>query len=153
MRSRVLRFRASVEDLSPEQVALLLSVGIVLGVFPIVGCPTGLCLVAAFGLRMNFAALQLLNNICSPLQLALLLPLARVGAWLCGGAGAGGESTASKLWAAAFHAVAGWASICVPGGILLYFVLLFAIRRRHLSWVPRFRIARSASLSVEADPA
>ena len=34
-------------DLSPEQAALLLSVGLVLGVFPIMGFPTLLCLLAA----------------------------------------------------------------------------------------------------------
>jgi len=123
-----LRFRASVEELSPEEVALLLSVGLVLGVFPVMGCPTVLCLLAAFGLRLNLAALQLLNNVSSPLQLALLLPLERAGACLCGGAASGG-SAASQLGAAALHAVAGWASICVPLGALLYVILVFAMRR------------------------
>ena len=128
MRARLLRFRASLKALSPEQVALLLSVGLVLGVFPIAGCPTVLCLLAAFGLRLDVAALQLLNSISSPLQLALLLPLVRTGAWLCGGAATGG-SAAGRLGAAAIQAIAGWACICIPLGALLYVILVFVLRR------------------------
>ena len=41
-----MRFRRSVQELTPDQVALLVSVGLVLGVFPIMGCPN-LCLPAA----------------------------------------------------------------------------------------------------------
>ena len=128
------RFRASVEELSPERVALLLSVGLVLGLFPIVGCPTVLCLLAAFALRLNLAALQLLNNVSSPFQLALLLPLARAGAWLWGGALPSGGSVAAQIRVAALHAVAGWAFMCIPAGVLLYFVLIFAVRRQRASW-------------------
>ena len=134
MNARALRFRASVERLSPEEAALLLSVGLVLGVFPVMGCPTVLCLMAAFGLRLNLAALQLLNNLASPLQLALLLPLERAGACLCGGAISGGGSVASHLGAAALHAIAGWATICVPLGALLYIVLAVAMRRGRPAW-------------------
>lgn len=122
------RLRASLQELSPDQVALLLSVGLVLGVFPIVGCPTVLCLLAACGLRLNVAALQLLNNISSPLQLALLLPLARAGAWLCRGAAAPDGSLASKLGAGALHAVVGWTCICIPLGLVLYFTLVVVMR-------------------------
>ena len=129
MKSLILRFRASVEDLSPEQLALLLTVGLVLGVFPVMGCPTILCLLAALGLRLNLAALQLLNNMSTPLQLALLLPLARAGTALCGGAASGGVSWTGILGLAALHAVTGWACICVPLGGMLYFTLVFAMRR------------------------
>jgi len=129
MKSLILRFRASVEDLSPEQLALLLTVGLVLGVFPVMGCPTILCLLAALGLRLNLAALQLLNNMSTPLQLALLLPLARAGTALWGGAAFAGGSWTGILGLAALHAVTGWACICVPLGGMLYFTLVFAMRR------------------------
>jgi uncharacterized protein (DUF2062 family) len=131
MNAWVLRFRASLEDLSTEQIALLLSVGLVLGVFPILGCPTILCMVAALGLRLNFAALQLLNNISSPLQLALLLPLVRAGAWLCG-APPTSLSPAGRFGAAALHAVTGWSCICIPLGVVLYLVLISAMRKGRL---------------------
>jgi hypothetical protein len=123
-----------VEHLPPEQVALLLSVGLVLGLFPIAGCPTVLCLLAALGLRVKFAALQLVNQISSPLQLAVALPLARAGAWLCRGGATGGSSMAGKLAAVAVHAIAGWTCICIPAGVLLYFALTFAERKRRRLW-------------------
>jgi Uncharacterized protein conserved in bacteria (DUF2062) len=129
-----LRFRGSLQNLSPDQAALLLSVGLVLGVFPIMGCPTVLCLLAACGLRLNVAALQLLNNISSPLQLALLLPLARAGAWLCGNAGPPAGSLAGKLGAGALHAVVGWICICVPLGLVLYCALVVAMRFGRPMW-------------------
>jgi hypothetical protein len=128
------RFRASLQELSPDQVALLLSVGLVLGVFPIMGCPTVLCLLAAGGLRLNVAALQLLNNISSPLQFALLLPLARAGAWLCGNAAGPSGSLAGKLSAGALHAVVGWTCICIPLGLVLYCVLLVGMRFSRQMW-------------------
>jgi hypothetical protein len=131
----ILRFRRSLQDLTPDQVALLVSVGLVLGVFPIMGCPTLLCLLAAGGLRLNAAALQLLNNFSSPLQLALLMPLARAGGWLCGGVEPlGGASIAGRLGAEAVHAIVGWTCICVPLGILLYIALVLVMRKGRASW-------------------
>jgi len=124
----VVRLQSYLADLSAEQIALLLSVGLVLGVFPIMGFPTVFCLLAAFGLRLNFPALQLLNNASSPLQIALLLPLARAGKSLCGGALPIGGSWMGTLGAAAVHAVAGWACICIPMGALLYVSLVGFLR-------------------------
>jgi hypothetical protein len=135
VKARVRRIGAALEDLPPERIALLVAVGLALGVFPIMGFPTALCLLAALGLRLNAAALQALNNASTPLQLALALPLARVGAWLCRGATPGGGSTAGTLAGAALHAVAGWACICVPLGALLYVILVFTMRRSRPSWL------------------
>ena len=124
------RLRNSVKDLSPERVALLLAVGLVLGVFPIAGCPTVLCLLAALGFRLNAAALQVLNNLASPLQLALLLPLNQAGVCLCGDALPAGGSAAVRIGVAALHAIAGWACICIPAGVLLYFGLILGMKWR-----------------------
>lgn len=129
MKSWASRFHASLMELTPEQAALLLSVGLVLGVFPIAGCPTILCLLAAFGLRLNVAALQLLNSATSPLQLALLLPLARAGRRLSGGAMFVGGSWTVRIGSAALHAITGWACICIPLGVLLYIGLVCWGRR------------------------
>ncbi len=129
MKAWLLRVQASLADLSPEQVALLLSVGVVLGVFPVMGCPTVLCLLAAFGLRLNLAALQLLNNVSSPLQLALLIPLARAGTRLCGGGASVTGTWTGQIGLAVLHAVTGWACICIPLGAVLYVSLVFVMRK------------------------
>jgi hypothetical protein len=129
VKERVLRFHASLAELPPEQLPLLLSVGLVLGVFPIVGFPTVFCLLAAICLRVNPAALQVVNTISSPLQLALLLPLARAGQKLCGTTALPGRSWIGQAGIAVLHAIAGWACICVPLGALLYVSLLWIARK------------------------
>jgi hypothetical protein len=134
MKQWIARFRSSIKSLSPEHVVLLIVVGLVLGVFPIMGFPTILCLLAAVGLRLNAAALQLLNNISSPLQWALLLPLERVGAAICPDRHSGVTVWAGGLGLAALHAVVGWICICVPLGLLTYYLLVIAMRRRRQSW-------------------
>ena len=108
----------------------MISLGFVLGVFPIVGFPTVLCLLASIGLRINIPALQLLNNISSPLQWALWLPLERVGARLFGAVAAKSATFAGKVELAAVHAVAGWALVCIPIGLLIYFAVMTVYRVR-----------------------
>jgi hypothetical protein len=132
VKSAARRFVAMVQDLPADQLPLLLSVGLVIGVFPIAGCPTVFCLLAAAGLRLNLPALQVLNNVSSPLQLALLLPLARAGARICRASAPIAAPAAKSLAFAALHAITGWACICVPLGVLLYFALLFLLRSRFL---------------------
>ena len=140
MKAAVTRLGAALEDLPVETVALILALGVVLGTFPIYGCPTIFCAVAALVLRLNIPALQLVNQLASPLQLALLAPLARVGSRMVNTPA--GSGMASKLAAAALAAMAGWCSICVPLGIALYFVLLHALRRARRQ---RFQLLEEAA--------
>lgn len=125
LKNWVLRFQSAVDGMPPERVALLIAVGLVLGTFPIVGVPTLLCLAAGAALRLNMPALQLLNSLSSPLQLALLVPLERAGARLCGAAIFPG----GRAGAAAIHTVTGWACICIPLGMLLYVTTIALLRK------------------------
>jgi hypothetical protein len=127
-----LRLLNSLRGLSSREAALLLVIGLVLGVFPMVGVPTVLCLVAAFRFRLNLGVLQLINSVSSPVQLILLVPLERVGAFLCRGTWFAGASSAGKIPLFAMHAIAGWACLCIPGGVLLYLVVLRGGRIRSL---------------------
>jgi len=65
VRTAVLRLSAALDGLAPETVALVLTLGLVLGTFPVFGCPTVLCAVAALALRLNVPALQLVNQLMS----------------------------------------------------------------------------------------
>ena len=107
--------------------ALILAVGLVLGVFPMYGVPTVLCTAAALVLRVNIPAVQLINQIASPLQIILFFPLNRFGAHLLRGDVALPASW--SLAGAARDAVIGWMCLCVPLGVVLYFVLAHALRR------------------------
>jgi uncharacterized protein (DUF2062 family) len=104
-------------------------VGLVLGTFPVYGCPTVLCLLAALSLRLNAPALQLVNQLFSPVQLALLIPFARLGERILGTPAAASNSILSRFGELTLQAIAGWLCISVPLGILLYFVVSRTLRR------------------------
>ena len=106
---------------------MILVLGLVLGVFPVFGLPTLLCAVAAIAFRLNLAAIQLVNQVCAPLQYALLLPLGRAGAHITGGRVSG--TILENLANGARNAVVGWACFCVPVGLVLYLVIVFALRQ------------------------
>ena len=107
---------------SPELLALSLAVGLVLGIFPVYGIPTLLCTVAAVAFRLNLPALQLVNALTSPLQLALLIPFHHLGERLLPAAHWGG------VWDLAARAIAGWLLVSVPVGVPLYLALLGILR-------------------------
>jgi len=131
VRSIASRLAAAAEGLSGGELALILAMGLVLGTFPVLGCPTILCLIAALALRLNVAALQLMNQLTSPLQLALLIPFARVGWRIPVSAAA---TVTWKLGVVALAAITGWCFLCVPLGILLYLSLRLVLRRRCSLW-------------------
>ena len=128
MKAAASRFWARLAGLSPEEVALILTLGLVLGVFPVIGCPTMMCAAAAVALRLNLPAIQLVNQLSSPLQLALLIPLGRAGARILGSA------AGWNLASAARDAVVGWCCVCLPLGVVFYLILLFMLRRCRPGW-------------------
>ena len=73
-----------IQGITPEKIALSLAFGIMLGVFPVMGTPSLLCLLVALIFRLNLAALQLVNILVSPLWLVLLIPFTRAGERLFG---------------------------------------------------------------------
>lgn len=67
------------QGVSPDRIALTIAVGLVFGIFPILGSTTLLCALAGIFLRLNQPIVQLVNYIAYPLQLALLIPFYRAG--------------------------------------------------------------------------
>jgi uncharacterized protein (DUF2062 family) len=67
------------QGITPEKVALTLALGIVVGLFPILGATTFLCGLVAWRLRLNQPLIQLVNYLLYPLHLLLLLPFYRAG--------------------------------------------------------------------------
>jgi uncharacterized protein (DUF2062 family) len=70
------------EGMSLKKIALCISLGFVLGIFPVLGATTLLCTVAALALRLNLPAIQVVNYMVYPLQLVMLTPFYGVGNWL-----------------------------------------------------------------------
>jgi uncharacterized protein (DUF2062 family) len=67
------------QGISADKIALTLALGGMLSIFPILGATTLLCGLAAVWLGLNQPIIQLVNWLCAPLQLALLIPFYRAG--------------------------------------------------------------------------
>ncbi|MGC1491075.1 MAG: DUF2062 domain-containing protein, partial [Candidatus Acidiferrum sp.] len=109
------------QGVTPEKLALSLALGVALGVFPVLGTTTALCAIAAFVLRLNLPAIQIVNYFVYPAQFALLIPFFRLGEKLFGAPHlplsisqilamfrASYWHAMEKLWTTTWHAVAAW---------------------------------------------
>ncbi|MGH8460445.1 MAG: DUF2062 domain-containing protein [Stenotrophobium sp.] len=67
------------QGITPEKIALTIALGVVLGVFPILGSTMLLCGLAGWRLKLNQPIIQVINYFVYPLQLILLLPFYRAG--------------------------------------------------------------------------
>jgi hypothetical protein len=120
----------------PESIALSVALGAVLGVFPVFGCPTILCTMAALALGLNLPAIQCVNYCVYPLQFALLLPFIRLGNRLF--PAARGVQGIFGVLTAVLHTIVAWFCVCLPAGLLLYVILFMVLRRS------RSKIAQNA---------
>ena len=64
--------------------ALTCSLGIVIGIFPVFGTTTLLCLAVSIVFRLNIPIMQLLNYLVAPLQLLLIIPFISAGSYVFG---------------------------------------------------------------------
>lgn len=141
---------------TPEKIALSIAVGLVLGVFPSLGWTTLLCLLAAVIFRLNLPAIQTVNYLAYPLQLALLIPFIRAGEFLFHSARLPLSLTQilamikvdvwraiDVLWTATLHAIAAWALVA-PLAVYVLFLILSPLLRR---------MAMTSGLSAHKFPA
>ena len=144
--------------MSIEKIAMCLSLGIVLGIFPVLGLTTLLCAAAAIFLRLNQPLIQLVNYAVYPLQLLLLAFFYGFGNWLFKGQNpvlAGAHvvgmlqddmwGSLAALWDMTIFAVLLWVLIGPVLAVILYVILMPVIRKLSL---PR-RASASGSENLE----
>lgn len=130
------------QGVTPEKIALSLAMGIVLGVFPVLGATTLLCAAAALVFRLNLPAIQLVNYIVYPLQLALFVPFIRAGEYLFRAQPLQlslGQILAmvrenpahaiASLWVTSLHAISAWLLVGPVMIFVLYFLLAYFVRK------------------------
>ena len=128
------------QGISPERLALTISLGFAIGCSPVVGVTTAVCVALALALRLNLPAIQAANYVAMPLQLALIVPFVRLGRWLFAfgpreavSAGAlfhaSPSALASQLSGLAGQALLAWLLIAVPAVALMTATLTFVLRR------------------------
>lgn len=126
-----------VQGVTPRKIALSLACGVVLGLFPIMGSTTILCAAAAVVLGLNLPAIQTINFLVYPAQLALIVPFIRAGQFLLrseqtrltlaqmvamsrGGVG----QAVHLLWRMALAGIAAWMIFAPVSFALLYWGFL-----------------------------
>lgn len=127
---------------SPEKIALSIALGITLGVTPVLGSTSLLCLLAAVAFRLNLPAIQLVNYLVYPLQFAFLVPFIRVGGWIFGAEPVKISATQvlqlvrddlwtaiGTLWTATLHALVAWSLLGSLASLVMYLCLSAAIRK------------------------
>jgi uncharacterized protein (DUF2062 family) len=63
---------------TPQKLAWSIAVGLLIGINPVLGSTTVVCLAAATVFRLNLAASQLANHIVYPLELILVIPFIHI---------------------------------------------------------------------------
>lgn len=124
------------QGLSPRLLALSLAVGLVVGVFPVLGTTTVLCTLVAAVLRLNQVAVQTVHFLMTPVQLLLIIPFVRVGEWVLGRSpqplsiseglaliAQGAVNAIAVLWDAILHAMLGWIVLGPALLAILYLIL------------------------------
>ena len=122
--------------LSPQGLAWSVAMGLALGVFPMLGTTTLLCVGAAFAFRLNQPAMQLVNYLAYPLQQVLHNPYIRMGERLFSvepmplalpamlqALRADTLGTIALFWSRIWHACVVWALVVLPLAALLAFIL------------------------------
>ena len=122
---------------SPHGLALSTTLGILFGLFPVLGITTWLIPLVALRLKLNMALMLALSYLAWPLQVLLIIPFLRFGEWLWEmppfpfslekmqiALEGGLLSALNDFWVANLCAAGGWLTSGVPMGILLYFTLV-----------------------------
>ncbi len=130
------------QGVTPKKMALTLSLGLVFGIFPVIGTTTLLCTALALIFRLNMAIMQIANYLAYPLQILLLLPFMKFGTELfsAGTVSLSFEELSQMfqnhflkalqiLGMSQLYAIFIWAILSIPIGIALYW-LLFEIFKR-----------------------
>lgn len=130
------------QGLTPQKLALSIALGFILGIFPVLGVTTSLCILATVVFKLNTPAIQLLNFSVYPLQLILLIPFYRAGAWLFGADQAIGSLKAlvtlarhnpfgmlMQLWQYMIYAVVVWLLVSPVLAAGVYYFSLILLRR------------------------
>jgi len=111
---------------TPRRLAWSIALGIVIGINPLLGSTTLLCLGVAAIFRLNLAASQLANHLMYPLEIVLMVPFLRVGAsvfhtgpvplapkTLFAAARAQPVQLMHDLWMWEWHALVLWAAVAI----------------------------------------
>ena len=127
--------------LTPEKLALTLCIGTALGIMPLLWGTTFICIILAHLFKLNHVALQSINYLLYPLQLALLLPFFKMGELLFPWGPClpqqkfsvlisnFGLDSVRMLACIALKSIAAWMITALPAALLAYGILMMVAAR------------------------
>ena len=128
--------------LSPQDLSLAVVVSLGLGINPIIGSTSLLCLVAGRLFRLNHLVMQTVNHLAYPLQFLLLVPFVRLGETVVGAEALPLSHSllieefqrsfwgfVAKFGMAYVHGLLGWVLVVPVTCFGLYFLLTRLFRR------------------------
>ena len=128
------------QGISPQRLALTLSLGFAIGCIPVVGIPTLICSALALALQLNLPAIQAANYAAMPLQLLLIVPFVHLGGRLV--AFSSGHTIEAgallhappldmilRMGGLAGEALLAWLLIAIPAVALMTAALTVVLRR------------------------
>lgn len=127
---------------TPRSLAWSIAAGLLIGINPMVGTTTLLCLAAAFLFRLNLAASQIANHAMFPVELALVIPFLRLGSRVfhttpmplsprvfLHAARTTPLALTRQVWLWEWHALVLWAAISAAAAPLIALALTPVLRR------------------------
>lgn len=72
------------QGISPQELALAVALGVTIGMFPIQGTTTLICILVSLLFRLNIVVIQLANYLSIPLMMVMLVPFYTIGHHLFG---------------------------------------------------------------------
>ncbi|HUD22194.1 MAG TPA: DUF2062 domain-containing protein [Acidobacteriaceae bacterium] len=127
---------------TPRSLAWSIAAGMLIGINPVVGSTTLLCLAVTFRFRLNVVATQIANHVMFPLEIVLLIPFIRLGSRVFHTAAmplAPGEflraarsaplALTHNLWMWVWHAFVLWAAMALVAVPLLALALTALLER------------------------
>jgi uncharacterized protein (DUF2062 family) len=130
------------QGVTPEKLALSMALAATLSVIPAFGWSVWLCGICAVAFGLNLPAMQAVNYLMYPAQIALVLPFFRLGEKLFHAphlpisvsqifsmAHASFWGTVKLLWNTTWHAIIVWMLLAPFAVALIYFLLVPVFRR------------------------
>lgn len=133
--------KIALQGTTPQQLALTIALGVAVGIVPCVWGATPLCALLALRLRLNQIAIQAVNYLVYPLQIALFLPFCALGAAIFPWGPALSPTSLRAGWqpelsgnlllilVTTLKALGAWLLLAPFLAALLYFLLLAVARR------------------------
>lgn len=128
---------------SPQQLAWSLTLGLVIGVFPVVGTCNIIITFIALRYKLNLALIIAISYLVYPIQIAVFVPFVRLGEGLLGVTHSGltwevvKASFQQNIWetlrgfsGTLLYASLGWLVVSLPLGAILYRIALWLLKTR-----------------------